>query len=153
MKKKLFVLTLAFTLIMTSSTLAFANVTNSSEVSPKANIEGERPYCKGNLGIKGSEFREKVLKEKLRVSQQEIDKAKAEGKSLKDLIKEKGITYEQYKTAALEVKFQLIDKAVSEGRISSEKAKVMKERIKTRLESRSDFPEGKGKSRKNIKEN
>jgi len=158
MKKKTFSLILAITITTSLGSLAFAQSNYSSELSPKTKIESgesKKPHCKhekDHLELGGKEFKEKLLKEKFNVSQQEIDKARADGKRLVDILKEKGITYDQYKTVVLQAKYELIDKAVAESKITEDKAKVMKEKIKARMDSRKDFGDDKRKMKDNNKE-
>lgn len=141
MKKKS--LALVFTLIfaVNTSTIAFAQSRNFSEIQPKPNKGccDKKHHHKDSLGIRGKEFTDRVFIEKLKLSQQEIDKAREEGKDLRDLAKEKGISYDKYKAAVLEVKFELIDKAVSDGKITKERAEEMKTKIKAKMDSRTDF--------------
>jgi Protein of unknown function (DUF2680) len=154
MKKKS--LALVFTLILAAntSTLAFAQNTNLSEVDPKPNKEccDKKHHHKDSLGLRGKDVTEKVLTEKLKITQKEIDKARDEGKDLRDLVKEKGITYNQYKAAVLEVKFELIDKAVSEGKVTKERAEEIKTKIKAKMDSRTDFLD-RAKENKNSEKN
>jgi len=157
MNKKAISLILTITLTTSIGTAAFAQSNYSTEFSPKTNIESKdnkKPQCnhrEKHLGLGGREFKEKVLKEKFKVSQQEIDKSRADGKSLVDILKAKGVTYEQYKTIMLEAKYEVIDKAVAEGKITEDKAKIMKEKIKARMDSRKDFSDEMRKDKGKIK--
>lgn len=152
MKKKSLALVFTLILAVNTSTLAFAQNTSLSEIQPKVNKEccDKKHHHKDSLGLRGKEVNEKVFTEKLKISQEEIDKAREEGKDLRDLVKEKGITYDQYKAAVLEVKFELIDKAVSEGKVTKERAEEIKTKIKAKMDSRTDFTDG-TKEKKNSK--
>lgn len=157
MNKKVLSLILTINLSASIGTVAFAQSNYSTEFSPKTNIESKDNkksqfyHGKDRIGLGGREFKEKVLKEKFKVSQQEIDKARADGKSLSEILKAKGVTYEQYKTVMLEAKYEVIDKAVAEGKITEDKAKIMKEKIKARMDSRKDFSDEMRKDKSKIK--
>jgi Protein of unknown function (DUF2680) len=154
MKKKSLALVFTLLFAVNTSKIALAQNTNFSEIQSKPNkgcCDKKHHDKKESIGLRGKEFTEKVLTEKLKISQKEVDKAREEGKDLRDLVQEKGISYDKYKAAILEVKFELIDKAVSEGKVTKERAEEIKTKIKTKMDSRTDFRDKSSEDKKHIK--
>ena len=96
--------------------------------------------------MRGQEYVSEVLKNKLGLSEEEIATALSEGKSLHNLAIEKGLTEETFRAALLEEKSNAIDTAVSEGKITSEEAASIKEKLKDNIENcTGNYGEGQGR--------
>lgn len=88
-------------------------------------------------GDKNGMFNEKSgLMRNLELTTKDIDDARKSGKTIFDLAKEKkNMAPDQVKTSLIKEKTERIDKAVSEGKISKEKADEMKAKIKERIQN------------------
>ena len=95
----------------------------------------QRASLRRITGHRGYEFIETVLKDKLGVTDEEIQASLDAGKSLHDLALEKGMTEEEFKNALIEEKNKAIDKAVSEGSISQEEGDTAKNIISSNAEN------------------
>lgn len=145
MKKRAIVSILALTLTLGVSSLAFASETDKQSEGTKSNTVGVN--CGGQglraySGLRGRDYVEKILIEKFNISKDSIDKAQEEGKKLSDVAKENEVTFDEFKEELLKVKFEEIDKLVSEGKITVEKGNEIKENMKNNMASREDFNTG-----------
>lgn len=95
----------------------------------------QRASLRRITGTRGYDFIKIVLKDKLGVTDAEIQSAQDSGKSLHDLALEKGLTEDEFKNALIEEKNKAIDKAVSDGTISQEEGDSAKNIIKSNAES------------------
>lgn len=95
----------------------------------------QRASLRRITGSRGYDFIKTVLKDKLGVTDEEIQSAQDSGKSLHDLALEKGMTEDEFKNALIEEKNKAIDKAVSEGSITQEEGDTAKNIIKSNAES------------------
>ena len=128
MKKKNILMGLTLTIALGIGVTAYAEGSESSTTKGR-----ERLGIGCITSMRGQDFISNVLKDKLNLSQEEITAAINDGKSLHDLAIEKGLTDEQLKAALIEEKSEAIDKAVSEGKITSEEADSLKEKIKENI--------------------
>ena len=86
-------------------------------------------------GMRGYDYIESVLNNKLGMTDDEITDGLNSGKTIYDLAKEKGMTIDQFKTALLEEKTKAVDKAVADGNITSEEGDSLKETLKNNVDS------------------
>lgn len=85
------------------------------------------------IGIKGKDIMDKVLKEKLSMSDTEIAEARAQKKNIFDIAQAKGVSKEDLKKALLDEKFKAIDKAVTDGKITKAEGDSLKAKIQERM--------------------
>lgn len=158
MKSKKLILALTAILIMGLGVTTYAATTNNtnghqygqvsgycSETSNNRKGQGfgersessthQRASLRRITGTRGYDFIKIVLKDKLGVTDAEIQSAQDSGKSLHDLALEKGMAEDEFKNALIEEKNKAIDKAVSEGTISQEEGDSAKNIIKSNAES------------------
>lgn len=76
-----------------------------------------------------------ILKNKHGLTAEEIDKAKASGKTVYDLAKAKGVSVEDLKVSMLAPKLKAIDEMVGTGELTQEKADAMKNKLKENLDA------------------
>ena len=96
--------------------------------------------------MRGQDYVSDVLKNKLGLTEEEIATALSEGKSLHNLAIEKGLTEETFRAALLEEKSNAIDTAVSEGKITTEEAVIIKEKLNDNIiNCTGKYGEGQGK--------
>jgi lipoate-protein ligase A len=137
--KKLAALSLSLALAMSYTAFAQTNL------SPKEccnSIECK----KTKIGDRKESFN-KLINE-LGLTEKDITDARGSGKTLFDLAKAKGYTPEQVRSKALMIKTDALNKAVSEGKITKEKAEDIKKRITERTnkwDGSLDFHKGKHK--------
>lgn len=109
------------------STTAFAR-------EPVEGRDGAKKPFTNELHNKYHKLSRELLMKKLGISSEEVSKAKAEGKKFFELVKEKGITEEQFKMAMLEAKTEVIMQAVKNGDLTKEEGNIkiakMKEKMK-----------------------
>lgn len=138
MKKNLLVTALALTLCIGVGTSVYAadntngdtNSGNKTEVTtPKQH--GDKRDFRGGKHIK----MEEVLKEKFGITKEELAAAKRDGKTLNALLTEKGVKIEDFRAALIEKHNAAIDEAVANGKITTEKAQEIKEKVKAKIES------------------
>lgn len=128
MKKRKIIIGLVVTMALGIGVTAYA------ETSENSTTTGREGLGLGRItSMRGQDYVTNVLKNKLNLSQEEITAALNEGKSLHDLAIEKGLTEEALKEALIEEKSNSIDKAVSDGKITSEEAATLKEKIKENI--------------------
>ena len=130
MKNKSTILALSMTLIIGVSATTYAS-TNSPSINSICN----RACTSIGTGIKritnlsGHDILSNLLKSK-GVTKEQITTALNSGKSMYDLLKEKGVSDADIKNYMLNERIQGIDKAVSEGSITKEQGEEMKSNIK-----------------------
>ncbi|WMJ79146.1 hypothetical protein RBU49_09600 [Clostridium sp. MB40-C1] len=123
--------------------------------TPKTNSDNNKQISSGIglrriTGLRGYDFATSVIKSKLKVTDEDINKAREQGKTLSDFAEEKGLTHENLKAAMIESKNKAIDEAVSKGTISKEEGESYKKKIKessekcTEVQGRLNSPKGKG---------
>lgn len=138
MKKNLLVTALALTLCIGVGTSVYAadntngdiNNGNKTEVTAPKQHSGKKDF-RGGKHIK----MEEVLNEKFGITKEELDAAKKDGKTLNALLTEKGIKIEDFRAALIEKHNTAIDEAVTNGKITVEKAQEIKEKVKAKIES------------------
>ncbi|WP_138204615.1 hypothetical protein [Haloimpatiens lingqiaonensis] len=139
MKKKNLLLTLSMCTMLALGSTVYATSANNLNTSKPAAVENnnsQRSYNEKGLGLrritgkKGYDFMASVIKDKLKVSDEEINKALAEGKTLKDFAKEKGLSEEDLKKALVDSKSKAIDESVAKGTLTKEEGEKIKTRIK-----------------------
>ncbi|WP_142413543.1 hypothetical protein [Hathewaya massiliensis] len=122
-----------------------SNKTNNAVVNNvnknKENGNGFRKV----IGKRGFDFAKDILIKEYKVSEAEITKTLNEGKNLKDLMKGKNISEEDFRKKVLAAKEKAIDEAVKAGKLDSEKAKEIKERMKENFNNGGNKGENKGK--------
>jgi hypothetical protein len=92
------------------------------------------------MGMRGYNYVEAVLKDKLGMTDEEITAGLNSGKTMYDLAEEKGMTADEFKEALLEERNKAIDNAVSNGDITSEEAASLKENIKNNMDNYTGVP-------------
>lgn len=102
--------------------------------NPAASSSAKAEYkMKGNRKC-GARFIYSVLENKLGYTKAQIDAAAKSGKTAFDLASQKGVSADKLRTMIIDAKSQKIDKKVSKGRITKDKAAVMKANLKTRIQ-------------------
>ena len=91
-------------------------------------------------GMRGYDYVESVLKDKLGMTDEEITAGLNSGKTMYDLAEEKGMTEDQFKTALLEERNKAVDKAVADGTITSEEGDSLKETLKNNIDNCTGIP-------------
>ncbi|KZL89890.1 DUF2680 domain-containing protein [Clostridium magnum] len=112
-------------------------ITKDEATAKKTNLATKMKNWDGSLKEhKNGHFKAiySVLEDKLGFTKTQIDDAAKAGKTAFDLAKEKGMTADQLKTAIVEAKSQKIDKMVTEGNITKEKADTIKASIKDKIQ-------------------
>lgn len=136
-KIKLLVGALAITVMTGIGVNVYAD-TNSKDVNKTDNVTvngvkdnvNKGKGFKKVIGKRGFDFAKDILIKEYKVSEAEINKALEEGKNLKDLMTAKKISHEDFRKKVLAAKEKAIDEAVKAGKINSEQAKSIKERMK-----------------------
>jgi lipoate-protein ligase A len=116
-------------LLIGLSSTAIAKAASASE-GAKAPTKTEAQ--KMNRGEHRKEEFNKLLNQ-LGLSKEDLDKARASNKTLFDLAKEKGYTPEQVREIMIKNKTESINKAVSEGKLTQEKADIILKGMKEKL--------------------
>lgn len=81
-------------------------------------------------GFRGYDFVTSIIKEKLNVTEEDINNARAKGKTMSEFAEEKGLSHDDFKAALIESKNKAIDEAVTKGTISKEDGEAYKKAIK-----------------------
>lgn len=95
----------------------------------------QRPGLHRFLNIKGYEVLSDMLKEKFGLTDKQITDSLNQGKSYYDIAKEKGMSIDQFKKAALTEKEEVIDKAVKNGTLTEKTADDLKNKIEQNIET------------------
>lgn len=148
MKSKKLILALAMTITMglgittyaatesESTSTATVTTTNTSTIS----CQGAGAGLGRVTGMRGYDYVEAVLKDKLGMIDEEITAGFNSGKTMYDLAKEKGMTEDELKTALLEERIKAIDKAVADGNITKEEGDSIKENLKNNMDNCTGTP-------------
>ena len=91
-------------------------------------------------GMRGYDYVESVLKDKLGMTDEEITTGLNSGKTMYALAEEKGMTEDQFKAALLEERNKAVDKAVADGTITNEEGVKLKETLKNNLDTCTGVP-------------
>lgn len=110
-----------------------STVSATSMPSPEASPNTKAPSCEKHNKHMEKDFGFKKLLTELKISKEEVSAAKASGKNFFDLAKEKGYTPEQVKDKLLKYETEAINKAVSDGKLTKEKAADILSRKKEKL--------------------
>lgn len=132
MKKRNIATTLIIALTLGIGATAYAATenTNTSTTNTRQPVGLNR-----TVGIRGYDFMESALKDLGKMTDEDITKARLEGKTLYDIATEKGLSYDDLKNAMLNSKYKAIDDAAAKGTITSEQATTYKEAIKNNSEN------------------
>lgn len=136
MKKKTIILALALTLSIGIGATAYA----------AAAPEGGENTGLG-LGritnLRGYEYLVSVVKDKLKVTDADLDKAREDGMTISEFAEEKGLSHDDLHDALVDAKTKAVDEAMTKGTITKEEGDTLKEAIKN-SESRYGLGQGQG---------
>ncbi|KOA21481.1 hypothetical protein CLHOM_01520 [Clostridium homopropionicum DSM 5847] len=136
MKKRNIATTLILALTLGIGATAYAATENANTSNTTTATNTRQPVGLNRaIGVRGYEFMESVLKDLGKLTDEEISKARLEGKTLYDIATEKGLSYDDLKNAMLNSKYKAIDDAVTKGTITSEQAATYKNAIKSNSEN------------------
>lgn len=136
MKSKKLILGLVMAITMGLSMTAYAANTEATTSTTTHNRVG----LARATGVRGYDYVQEILKDKLGLTDTEITNGLNSGKTMYDLAKEKGMTEDEFKAALLEERNQAIDKAVADGTITKEEATSMKETLKNNMDTCTGIP-------------
>jgi len=136
MKSKKLILGLTIAITMGLGVTAYASTESTTATHQSAGLRIV-------TGMRGYDYVESVLKNKLGMTDEEITAGLNSGKTMYNLAQEKGMTADQFKTALLEEKNKAVDKAVADGNITSEDGDSLKETLKNNVDSCIAIPGGK----------
>ncbi|WP_017417098.1 hypothetical protein [Clostridium tunisiense] len=151
MKKKNLMMVLALTLALGVGATAYADSATTT-----ANTNNPTSLCQGSglrgiTGKKGYDFMTSLLKEKFGIEETEIIEGRAAGKTMYDLVSEKGITAEEFKSTMVEEKIKSIDEAINNGSVTKEQGEAIKAKIEENSAACTTPGEGqKGKGNGNM---
>ena len=134
MKAKKLIIALTMILTMGLGITAYASTTQST-----TGIH-QRAGMMMVTGMRGYDYVESVLKNKLGMTDEEITTGLNSGKTMYALAQEKGMTEDQFKAALLDERNSAVDKAVSDGTITNEEGANLKETLKNNLENCTGIP-------------
>lgn len=140
MKKKNIIAALALTLSLGLGATVYAAATTTTTSTSPANTNSTKTTCEGVgfrriTGLRGYDYVVSVLKDKLKLTDKEINDAINSGKTPYNLAIEKGLTADEFKNAMLDQKIKAIDDAVSKGSITKEEGERIKNTIKTNIQN------------------
>jgi len=131
MKKRNIAATLILALTLGIGATAYAATNNTNDSNTTTTTNTRQPVGLNRaIGVRGYDFMESVLKDLGKLTDEDIAKARLEGKTLYDIATDKGLSYDDLKNAMLNYKYKAIDDAVTNGTITSEQATTYKEAIK-----------------------
>jgi hypothetical protein len=136
MKSKKLILTLAMTIAMGLGVTAYAAGTETTTTASTH----QRVGLSKITGVRGYDYIESVLKNKLGMTDDEIEAGFNSGKTMYDMAKEKGMSEDDFKKALLEEKGRAIDKAVSDGTITKTEGDSAKDILKNNIDSCTGIP-------------
>ena len=142
MKSRKLILGLAMAITIGLGVTAYAA---NTDTTTSAGHSHQRVGLARVTGVKGSDYVEAVLKNKLGMTDTEITAGFNSGKTMYDLAKEKGMTEDEFKSALLEERNKAIDKAVADGTITNEEGDSMKETLENNMDTCTGIP-GQGRS-------
>ncbi|AWK52558.1 hypothetical protein DIC82_16850 [Clostridium beijerinckii] len=134
MKTKKLIIALTMILTMGLGITAYASTTQSTTGTH------QRGGMMMVTGMRGYDYIESVLKNKLGMTDEEITIGLNSGKTMYALAQEKGMTEDQFKSALLEERNKVVDKAVADGTITNEEGVKLKETIKNNLDTCTGVP-------------
>lgn len=134
MKRRNFITAIALTMVMGLSLTAYAT-SETAPVNPVATSVRSTMNLARTTGMRGYEFVTSILKNKLQLTDTEIETARSSGKNLYTLAKEKGMSEDEFKAALIEEKGKALDEAVKKGTITREEADKIMADIKANTES------------------
>lgn len=148
MKSKKLILALTMTITMGLGITAYAatesaNTQTTTVTTANTSTNGFHMAGAGlgrATGMRGYDYVEAVLKDKLGMTDEEITAGFNSGKTMYDLAKEKGMTEDEFKTALLEERIKAIDKAVADGNITKEEGDSIKENLKNNMDNCTGIP-------------
>ncbi|EKQ56176.1 MULTISPECIES: hypothetical protein [unclassified Clostridium] len=149
MKSKKLILGLAMTITMGLGMTAYAA---NIETTTSTNYTHQQVGLARVTGIRGYDYVEAVLKNKLGMTDAEITAGFNSGKTMYDLAKEKGMTEDEFKAELLEERNQAIGKAVADGTITKEDGDSMKESLQNNMDACTGIP-GQGMRKSGISYN
>ncbi|WP_297418397.1 hypothetical protein [Clostridium sp.] len=132
MKSKKLILGLAMTITMGLGVTAYAA---NTETTTSTSYPHQRIGLARVTGVRGYDYVESVLKNKLGMTDGEISAGFNSGKTMYDLAKEKGMTEDEFKAALLEERNKAIDEAVANGKITKEDGDSMKEALQNNMDA------------------
>lgn len=133
MKKRSLIITLTMTMAIGLGVTAYAS-TNSTQNTFKGAGLGRVTV------MRGYDYVEKILEDKLGLTEQQITEGLNSGKTMYDLAKEKGMTEDQFKAALLEEKNKAVDDAVAAGKITKEEGETIKANLKNNIDNCTGTP-------------
>jgi len=142
MKTKKLIIALTITVAMGLGVTAYAG-TGSTTVAHEKSGSGCESSGTGLgivTGMRGHDYVELVLKDKLGMTDAQITDGLNSGKTMYDLAEEKGMTADQFKAALLEEKTTAVDKAVTEGSITTEEGNSLKKTLKSNVDNCTGTP-------------
>ena len=134
MKAKKLIIALTMILTMGLGITAYASTTQSTTGTH------QRAGMMMVTGMRGYDYIESVLKDKLGMTDEEITAGLNSGKTMYTLAEEKGMTIDQFKAALLEERNKAVDKAVSDGSITNDEGVKLKETLKNNLDTCTGVP-------------
>lgn len=135
MKTKKLIISLAMMLTMGLGVTAYAATSTESTTGTH-----QRAGMMMVTGMRGSDYVESVLKDKLGMTDEEITAGLNSGKTMYALAEEKGMTIDQFKAALLDERNKAVDKAVTDGTITNEEGTSIKETLKNNLDNCTGIP-------------
>jgi hypothetical protein len=132
MKSKKIILGLTMAITMGLGVTAYAA---NTEAATSTNYTHQRVGLARVTGVRGYDYVEAVLKNKLGMTDAEITAGLNSGKTMYDLAKEKGMTEDEFKAALLEERNTAIDEAVANATITKEEGDSMKETLQNNMDT------------------
>ena len=137
MKSKKLILGLAMAITMGLGVTAYAA---NTETSTSTNYTHERVGLARATGVRGYDYVESILKNKLGMTDDEITAGFNSGKTMYDLAEEKGMTEDEFKKSLLEERNKAIDKAIANGTITKAEGDSMKETLENNIDTCTGIP-------------
>jgi len=148
MKNKKIAIALTLVLALGASGAVFA--TETSTTTPNATAVHQFLGMARATGLRGYDYVTSVLKTKLGFTNTQITAGLDSGKTVYELVKEKGMSKGAFQSALLAEKSKAVDASVTKGTITKEEGATLKEDIKANQSScTGNFGEGNMNSRGN----
>lgn len=128
-------LTLATIIGVGGTVYAATTNTNQNAQNVQTETRSNGLGMRRSIGVRGRDIVDSVAKDKFKISEEEIAKAREEGKTLYDLLKEKGIDHDAFKSANIEAKNKAIDEAVASNKLTKEEGDTLKAAVKEKSDS------------------
>ncbi|WP_315116978.1 hypothetical protein [uncultured Clostridium sp.] len=138
MKRRNIITTLALTLALGVGATAYAATASPRNTNPLNTTNDTTSSFRrmgGMMGTGGYDMMTSMLKNKLNMSDKEIEDALNSGKHMWEIAEEKGMSNEEFRNAMLEERTKAIDGAVSSGEITKEEGERFKEDLKNNIEN------------------